>query len=180
MDYSEFALKRKVNFYKLCATDMRYELKIKKGLLERLQKACHGVGDAGSLSISFYHDLQGLATVSGEISIEVELICQRCLKPYRIALHSKFCSTPDEAKAKSLRLEDKLDFIELDEDGQFDALSYLEDCLLLELPLVCEHENEEECSLKGRDWVFEDSEEMAKASPFAALQGLKNTLREGR
>lgn len=179
MDYSEFALKHKVNFYKLCAGDMHYELKIKKELLERLQEACCGVADTGSLSISFYHDLQGLATVAGEVSIGVKLICQRCLKPYDTILHAKFCSTPDVAKAKSLRLEDKLDFIELDEEQMFDALSYLEDCLLLELPLAGEHENEEACGLKGRDWVFEDSEEMAQASPFAALQGLKDTLGKG-
>ena len=91
-------------------------------------------------------------------------------------MHSTFKSTQDEQKAQSLRIADKLDLIELDAEGGFDTLSYIEDCLLLEIPLICEHEDEKECELKGDNWEFGTLNVQEQDNPFKALESLKENL----
>lgn len=176
MSESTFALKDSVPFAKMASQELSYELTVPKELLKRLEDACHCLNSDANLKIRFYRDLQGLNVVEGEVSIEVQLICARCFKPYIYTLHSIFKSTPDEEKAQSLRIADKLDLIELDAEGGFDTLSYIEDCLLLEIPLICEHEDETECELKGDNWEFGEITKQDTDNPFKALEALKENF----
>ena len=43
-----------------------------------------------------------------------------CGKPFEKTLSAKFCSTPDKEKACSLRIEDKLDIVEVNPNRKFE------------------------------------------------------------
>ncbi len=148
-----------------------YHLTLPHSLFTRLNEACQQVLSDVSLEVQFYQDLQGLNTLEGDLSVQVELICERCLQPFALTLASHFKSTPDAAKVRSLRLEDKADVLDLNAEGLLDFYAYLEDCLLLELPFVPRHADEKDCAVKGESWSF-GREDIAAASPFAALKGL--------
>ena len=125
------------------------------------------VGPA-EVTVRFYTDLQGLRTVAGTISCTVKTRCGRCGEPLEVALQAEFCSTPDAAKARSLRLEEKLDLFELEADGSFALHEYLEDFLLMELPLTPFHAADDPaCRQPGDSWSF--GEIAPQDNPFAAL-----------
>ena len=50
------------------------------------------------------------------------------VKEFDKDLESSFLSTCDEQKAKSLKIDEKLDIVELNEDGSFNLLNFLEEC----------------------------------------------------
>lgn len=163
-------LSARVDFAELARNKVEYTLTLPKAMFERLEGSCKGLLSDADLTVRFYKDLQGLNTIEGTISIKVNLMCERCLQTFEHELKARFKSTCDYQKAKSLRIEDKLDFADLDEDGMFALYEYLEDCLLLELPSVPRHEDEEQCGIKGDNWTYG---EVPKAeNPFAALKGM--------
>ncbi len=168
----DLPLGRNIDLALLCKSDSSYSLTLPRALFSRLEQSCAGIKDDPRLEVHFYQDLQGLNTIEGSISVTLSLVCERCLQPFDLKVQSSFKSTCDLEKARSLRLEDKLDIVDLDENGQFALYDYLEDCLLLELPLVPRHEDEAQCGVKGQSWSFgHDSQE--PQNPFAQLKQLK-------
>lgn len=174
MSETAFVLSGSLPFNKLVESGAHYTVKVPKELFTRLAKSCESLLSDASLEVTFKRDLQGLSVIEGRVSMEVSVICQRCFKPFTLTLESVFSSTPDKEKARSLRIDEKLDLIELNPDGTLDVIAYLEDCLILELPLIPEHTDEAECELQGSDWSFGKIEEAPH--PFAALSGLKEAL----
>ncbi|MGN0908843.1 MAG: YceD family protein [Succinivibrio sp.] len=165
-----------VSFDKAVSLEQRYDTLIDPSFLERLSEACVSVDEPARAKFGFFRDLQGLRTIEGEISCSVTMRCQRCGGNIKVALHSKFRSTCDEAKAKSLRIDDHLDIVPVTAAGDFELLSYLEDCLLLEVPYSPRHEEgDEECQSEGMSFGEIPDEE--EANPFAALGGLREELR---
>lgn len=170
-------LEKVIDFNKAVLAQSSYKVDFDGSVMQRLNDACQNVENI-SLDIKFYKDLQGLRTVEGDIQTKVTLICQRCNKPFVQDLQMHFKSTSDYEMAKSLRIEDKLDFIELD-DGKFNLLDYLEDCLLLTIPIAPMHEeNSEDCLLQGCDWSYGKIESAKEDNPFAILSELKGSLKK--
>lgn len=168
-----------INFSRAVEQDVRYDTSIEKARLKRLEEACLELCTPAEVKLRFFSDLQGLRTIEGDISCEVILRCQRCGEPFRCRLESHFCSTCDEEKAKSLRISDRLDLVELEENGDFRLLDYLEDCLLLEVPYIPVHpENSADCKVSGNNWSFGQLDSAATRKPFAALASLKEQLAE--
>ncbi|MCR5537070.1 MAG: YceD family protein [Succinivibrio sp.] len=166
-----------IDFHKAVGLKSHYSCRVPGEYLQRLKESCLKICEDASCDFEFFTDLQGLATISGSISCKVSLKCERCGEPFDYELCSQFMSTPDEKKAKSLKLEDKIDLIELNEDGFFELLSYLEDCLLLEIPYAPRHEEgDPACSRQGESWSYGKIEE--EAHPFEALKALKGQLKQ--
>ncbi|MBU3827036.1 MAG: DUF177 domain-containing protein [Candidatus Anaerobiospirillum merdipullorum] len=163
----------KIDLPALCRNDSNYRLTLPQSLFTRLADSCAGLRSDATLEVHFYRDLQGLNTLEGTIAITIDLICERCLQPFSYELNAKFKSTCDLAKVKSLRLEDKLDVVDLAADGMLDFYNYLEDCLLLELPIVPRHADEADCGMKGDSWAYGADEIPAKENPFAVLKDLQ-------
>ena len=105
-----------------------------------------------------------------------DLICERCGKPFSTKIIAPFCVTSDKEKAAELKIEDRLDIVDLDEDGLFNLYAFIEDTLLLELPTVARHENEDECDVKGTSWTYKDESAEEALNPFAVLKDLKGKL----
>lgn len=168
-----------VSFEKLASLQSSYDVNIESSYLPRLEQSCVKVLNPVHANFRFYVDMHGLNTVEGSIKAEVSFICQRCGKEFLKVIESTFESTCDEEKARSLRIEDKLDIVSLEEDGSFNLVSFLEDCLLLEIPYITSHdEDSDECTSNQEEWSFGQVESSETDNPFAALAGLKGQLKK--
>ena len=176
---AELAFSENVNFAKLAASEASYKTKIDPSYMPRLKEACKRIIGDIDADFKFYIDLQGLRTIEGSLKAKVCFICQRCQKEFTREVTCTFLSTCDEEKARSLRIDDRLDIVELNADGSFDLLSFLEDCLLLEIPFITSHEEDDpECEASGTDWTFGELSEEAEKSPFSELAQLKEKLKK--
>ena len=170
------ALPERIDLCRLAEQDAVYETKLNHEIMTRLADACEEIEEPALVKLHFYKDLQGLSTLEGEISCKLKLICERCGKPFSTVINAPFCVTCDKEKALELKIEDRLDIIDLDEDGLFNLYAFIEDSLLLELPTVARHENEEECDVKGSSWTYKDASDEEVLNPFAVLKDLKGKL----
>ena len=116
----------------------------------------------------------GSAQVGLSLQAEVELMqqCQRCLTPVqeKVLAQRDFLFVADEATAEALDEDSEADVLVISRD--FDALSLVEDELILALPLVPRHEScPQNLPTEVADEVFEQASE--RPHPFAALAALK-------
>lgn len=176
---ADLAFNEIVNFEKLVSNRAEYKTKIDPSYLPRLAEACCAILQPVDVEFRFYEDLQGLRTIEGAFSAKVRFVCQRCQKEFDKIISGKFLSTCDEAKARSLKLEEKLDIVELNEDGTFNLLNFLEDCILLEIPYITSHdEGDPNCVSAEDDWSFGELAEESSQNPFSALADLKDKLKK--
>lgn len=142
--------------------------------VERLAEAVSKVLSDVQVSLSFSIDSQKLAVIKGYAKTEVELICQRCGKPFVHSLDCTFCYSPVSNMDQADVLPEIYEPVELDQFGEIDLLALIEDELILSLPLVPIHQPEH-CEVSVAEQVFgELPEELAKKpNPFAVLANLK-------
>ncbi|MEH6529319.1 MAG: YceD family protein [Porticoccus sp.] len=113
---------------------------------------------------------QGQKMVRGNASTTVLMACQRCLEPMKLPLAVEMALgiVWSEDQAKSLPRE--LDpWIVEDEAGDITAL--VEDELLLALPFVMYHP-EDQCNTAASYSTGEDLEDVAEENPFGVLAQL--------
>lgn len=175
-DNSLCALPEKIDLGRLAEQDAVYETKLNHEIMTRLAEVSKEIEEPATVKLHFYKDLQGLSTLEGEVSCKLKLVCERCGKPFSTVISAPFCVTCDKEKAKELKIDDRLDIVDLDEDGLFNLYAFIEDSLLLELPTVARHENEDECEVKGTSWTYKDESDEEVLNPFAVLKDLKGKL----
>lgn len=121
--------------------------------------------------MSFSVDAGGMVVLAGEAETTVALVCQRCDAPfaYRIHIHYHFSPVTDEMQIE--KLPAAYEPMEIDEFGEVDLLSLIEDELILALPTVPVHDLAQ-CNVSEQDRVFgelPESEHEKKQNPFAVL-----------
>jgi len=105
-------------------------------------------------------------------SVQLPMQCQRCLTPVleTVEAERSFRFVADEATAAALDDEAEDDILVISRD--FDALSLIEDELILSLPLVPLHEVcPESVPMSAVDPEFEEAAE--RPNPFGVLASLK-------
>jgi len=110
-----------------------------------------------------------------QIDAEARPTCQRCLKPVQLALQvdRPFRFVRDEAQAAELDAASDDDVLVL--SRHFDTREWMEDELLLALPIVPLHEECPEPLPLTAVQAVEEPEDMERPNPFAALQVLKRS-----
>ena len=169
---STLAFASVVDFAQCVDQKLSYETTIPKEVMPRLIESVDRIDGDIKAKFHFYRDLQGLNTIEGSIEACVILICQRCGREFKQNICANFSSTPDKAKAVSLRIENKLDLVELNEFGQFELLNFLEDSLMLEIPYAPKHEDDDPNCIESGELSFGKIDE--KENPFASLAALKD------
>ena len=116
----------------------------------------------------------GAAQVGLLLRAEVDLVqqCQRCLTPVveKVMAERDFLFVADEATAEAMDEDSDADVLVISRD--FDALSLIEDELILALPLVPRHDVcPQDVPTAVADEAFEQASE--RPNPFAALAALK-------
>ena len=140
--------------------------------LPRLSAAL--ASDAGEVQVALEAgvDPARRVTVTGSIDAELELQCQRCLEPVRLAVHAE----PHLAWVKSdeqlAALPEEYEPL-LSADGDVDLKELVAEELLLALPLVPKHEGDTACGgfTEPAERPAEDGE--VRKNPFAELAKLK-------
>ncbi|MGR6979926.1 23S rRNA accumulation protein YceD [Testudinibacter sp. P27/CKL/0425] len=141
--------------------------------LERLQTSVSRVLSDAQVTLSFSIDPQRLVVMKGHATVEVEMVCQRCDKPFTETLESSFCYSPVSNMDQADVLPEIYEPIEFNEFGEIDLRDVVEDELMLSLPLVPMHDPEH-CEVSVAEQVFGKlPAEAEKPNPFAVLANLK-------
>jgi len=104
---------------------------------------------------------------------QVQLICQRCNQAFDYSVHSEFCFTPVQGSDNENLVPDAYEPVEVNDHGEIDLFQLLEDELILSLPIVALHP-QDDCAVRAQDLQFGDVEpEPIRENPFAVLKELK-------
>ncbi|NTS77954.1 23S rRNA accumulation protein YceD [Catenovulum sp. SM1970] len=118
-------------------------------------------------------DEQGLTVLLLSADAEVQVTCQRCggALPQKLNLSSKF--TPKLASVDEELIPSEYEIITLNDYGMLELKALVEDELILALPIVPKHD-EDDCDISEDDMSFgEVEDEPSKPNPFEALKNLK-------
>ncbi|MCH8491955.1 MAG: 23S rRNA accumulation protein YceD [Idiomarina sp.] len=124
-------------------------------------------------TLSFATDEQKIHYFRGHAKAKVELICQRCGEPMAHELAVEFQYAPITKRQTVEDLPEHYEAAELNELGEVLLHPLVEDELLLALPIVAKH-TEQDCAIKSDTMSYGDiPAEAEKRNPFAVLQKLK-------
>jgi uncharacterized protein len=143
--------------------------------MERLSGAVADIADTIDVEVKFEKDAQGLSFFQGELSTSVSLICQRCNEPFAHSIHLNFCYSPVQGQSQEQidELPEVYEPVEVNDHGEINLLQLFEDELILALPIVALHA-EEDCSVKAADMQYGEIEPAdERPNPFAVLKELK-------
>ncbi len=145
----------------------RLEGSLQLRLMKRLQRL-QDDGDTLHYRLLFDVDMAGFCSIESEIWVSVILQCQRCLKPSRFDIHKRNLLGVVNNQTEMAQLDSSYEPLLL-EDGRLLLNEFIEDELLLALPVYPLHQRQE-CS--GQT-VLERINAESKPTPFAILESLK-------
>ena len=143
--------------------------------LASLQRLCDPLAEtAGTVQAKFHfaRDEQKTVVIRSELEVEVKMVCQRCLEPVVLPIHSECDYAVVNEGASSLHLPKGYDVLEVGEDP-LDLLALVEDELLLDLPIVPLHDPEICQPPVGPDEPEPSEDEVTRSNPFSVLAQLK-------
>lgn len=143
------------------------------GDMTRLTGLVEKVSEDIAVQVSFSLDKQNIPYFSGNLSTSVVMVCQRCNELFSLDLNIGFNFSPVASEEESENLPEVYDPVVVDEFGEVNLLTLFEDELILALPIVPKHDDEQ-CSVNSEQLSFgEIAQEEEKPNPFAVLQQLK-------
>ncbi|AYB49218.1 hypothetical protein CJJ19_06665 [Candidatus Williamhamiltonella defendens] len=124
----------------------------------------------------FRIDEKQRAFIKGHANVDLKLTCQRCCSTFLYHLKTEYCFIPVTSGTYDKLSETcrgLYDFIEMNEAGELNLLSMIEDELILSIPAFPVHEDKD-CHLfftkMGEGLVKEQAK---KSHPFSVLSRLK-------
>jgi len=145
------------------------------GQFERVNAPLEDGSDAQVLfKLEFSRDNQNqLYSIVGELETVLPQVCQRCMRPmqHQLSAMIKMAIVSSEAEAENLPAEFEP---YIDTGVPVKLQDFIEDELLLAMPLVSLHE-EQECPAadKFKHVAKFEHEQIAKENPFAELKNLR-------
>lgn len=141
--------------------------------MQRFSSAVASLSNDIPVKVEFTKDAQGLTYFKGNISAQVRLICQRCNEEFEYAVSTAFCFSPVQGSDTQDLLPDVYEPVEVDDHGEINLFALLEDELILSLPIVALHADED-CAVAAKDLQFGEIEtDPVRENPFAVLKELK-------
>ncbi len=119
---------------------------------------------AGQLNFSFVDAQGGVAALEGEVATTIEAVCQRCLSAFRMPLKAEL-RLLFNAEDSAIADDESYEIWELEEE-EFRPLDLVEEALVMAMPLVAMHVDDEACH-RAETPVTESGE---KIRPFASLK----------
>ena len=125
------------------------------GKLTRLESLLHS--DAGSVraTLRFRQRGDGWLGVTLDYQAAVELICQRCLEPFRHELAESVNVVVADADSLPATVPDGFEPFEL-EGGRLQPAQLIEDEVIVAIPLVPKHARVEDCGSLARELAERD------------------------
>lgn len=144
--------------------------------LKQFERLCEQlVSDAGNVHarFEFGRDEQRMIVMRGKLDVEVQMVCQRCLEPAILPVHSEFIYAVLKEGASLDGLPKGYDALEVGEEP-LDLIAVVEDELLLALPIVPAHDPDKCQHPAGFAAAPEPSvNEVSRSNPFDVLAQLK-------
>ncbi|MEM0912193.1 MAG: 23S rRNA accumulation protein YceD [Pseudomonadota bacterium] len=144
-----------------------------KGDLQRLCEAVTEVTSDAQVKVEFAKDAQGLTYFQGQAEISVVLTCQRSNRAFAHEVTTAFCFSPVQGMGDAEFLPEKYEPIEVDTQGAVDLFQLIEDELILSLPVVPFHPDEDNTVVVNEIQFGESVESAERPNPFAVLKELK-------
>lgn len=110
---------------------------------------------------------RGVRSLTGSVSVDLELICQRCLNPLMVTIEGKFCFALIDGADDVEDLPEDMEPYVVEGDQQ-SIVDVVIDELLISIPLVAKHEGS--CS----DYMSDEVVEEKTYRPFASINDLLN------
>ncbi|MEM7255929.1 MAG: YceD family protein [Pseudomonadota bacterium] len=131
----------------------------------------------GEVSATVRFGMHGPQPVAkGQLSTRVELQCQRCLEPVAVDITAQFAFGFIRQETDADALVDELDPVLVDDNGEIAVVDFLEDELILQVPVRVVHSDEQQCNPVVIDAVNTDqATDTNRHNPFSELgELLKN------
>lgn len=158
--------------WRLAAQGRTLAGRIALGSLPRLAPSLAGTGDV-EYRLAFHLDSEHRAVVSGQVTAELPVQCQRCLGPLVIAVDSRFELAFVRGLDEASRLPESYEPA-LAEAGWVRPADLVEDELLLALPPVPLHEDSGCASRLLPSAAGDPAAATDAPNPFAALAALRD------
>ncbi|MTZ12438.1 metal-binding protein [Pseudomonas sp. JL972] len=152
------------------AASLQGELNLSQ--LQRLAESLEDDQGVVRASFAFGRDEQRTVVIHSQLDVDVKMICQRCLEPVVLPIHSECDYAVVNEGASSQHLPKGYDVLEVGEDP-LDLLALVEDELLLALPIVPLHDPEICQPPVGPDEPEPSEDEVTRSNPFSVLAQLK-------
>ena len=143
--------------------------------MPRLLGAVADIANEVDVEVKFSKDEQGLTFFQGQMACLTTLICERCNEVFEHPLDVSFCFSPLQSAKEEAEdeLPEVYEPVEVDDHGEINLFQILEDELILSLPIVALHA-EEDCKQKRDEMSFGTIEPVnERPNPFAVLKELK-------
>lgn len=143
--------------------------------MPRLLGAVVDIVEEIDIEIEFAKDEQGLTYFQGHMTCSTSLCCERCNEVFEHPMDVSFCFSPVQSAEEESKdeLPDVYEPVEVDDHGEINLFQTLEDELILSLPIVALHA-EEDCKQKRDKMSFGKIEPIdERPNPFAVLKELK-------
>lgn len=153
---------------------LNYDGIVSAQFLQRLSQHVLTTQDAIA-RLRFAYDEQKIPVIQGDVSVTVQMTCQRCFEPMDVQVSESFALVPrHDVFDEDANMPEAYEPVEMNELGEVNLHQLLEDAILLGLPLVAKHD-ERECSVRANQMSFgELPEEAYEENPFAVLKKMKS------
>ncbi len=163
----------KIDPVRCTAKRLDYQGIVEAKCMPRLADSSSGIVSDIESTLSFFTDAQGLIVLQGTAEVSLNLECQRCSEIYLYHCKTEFTYTPLMRNTEEDEIPESYELIELDENGEFDLHELLEDELILNLPIVAMHP-EDDCPMAGAQMTWGEIDPAdERPNPFAVLTSLK-------
>lgn len=161
----------RVDPWRLAAQGQTLTGRVALGELPRLAPSLVGPGDV-EFRLAFHLDSEARAVVSGQVTGELAVQCQRCLEPLAIAVDSHFELAFVRGLDEAARLPEPYEPA-MAEAGWVRPLDLVEDELLLALPPVPAHSGPP-CAIRPPAVPRAEADGTSLKSPFSVLAALRD------
>lgn len=128
--------------------------------------------------LSFYYDEQKIVVMKVKAEVSLDLRCQRCFNDFSTTIDIENLISPVKNDSQVLALPEYYDPAIINEFGELDLISIVEDEIILALPLSPLHDSQD-CEITEQSYVFGTILEVEeKPNPFAVLSHLKTNNKE--
>jgi len=167
---------RRADLFKLAHQGAHISSHVDVARLKRFADALAGDSGVVSVDLQFGVDEQGVRFIRGNLATDVKVLCQRCLQPMDLHVGSEVSIALVRNEDQTHSLPKRYEPVIVSDEEETELTDIIEDDLLLSLPLVNYHP-EEECTGLSRYEAEADEESPAPleevVNPFSILEQLK-------
>lgn len=162
-----------IKLFKFASRGLSFSKSYKLRDLPRVSELVSNLDDFVSVELSFMLEINNVPCIIGEMELNVNLPCQRCLNDVNIYLKPKFKLAFLQNEKQGEELDFSYDTV-LNNDEEFSTIEFITDEVLISMPMIPMHNYD--CTIDQQDSMH--FEKQKRVSPFAILKQTKINKQE--